>query len=1223
MPTLQIRQDAEAGGYHNIRLTLRRSSRPDQEAVERIRFALSVQEQEDLRWYLEDYLDVADVVERVTVEQIESMMRTRGEELYSKVLDAKSTRALWFSIRNELANLRVEILSDVAGAASIPWELMRDPASGSPIALRAKSFVRVHANPNSSFVPLPRAQDGPIRLLYVACRPYAPEDVELRAIANRLLQDLGAARARFDIHALRPPTFERLQAALSDAKAAGRAYHIVHFDGHGEYADRSATAAGDLANGVNVDVLNARSSQKHGYLAFETTTEEGVRLVDGQTLGQLLHDTGVPVLVLNACQSAMHDATAARQGDSGVHDQIRAIGSLTQAVADQGIPAVLGMRYSVYVVTAAQFVGHLYAGLAMGRSFGEAVTDGRKHLQLNPERWIGLARPLQDWFVPVVYEAAPLKLASKKRFVRSSEDLELDPVLYSAVLRRYVPEDGFIGRDETILALDRAFDRDPVVLLHAYAGQGKTSTAVEFARWYSVTGGLGKIQSVLVTSFDVHADLNSLLTQIAEHFAGQLAVQGIAWSAQNAPIVRRQIVIDLLRQVPILWIWDNVERIAGFPNDMESQWSSTEQDELRDFLKQITVDPATRAKVLLMSRRDEQKWLGAIPSRVAMKRMRTWDCANLTIKLGKQRRLKASEIADWRPVLDYSFGNPLTLRVLVGQALRTGLSGREQIAEFVDAVRSGEQVIADEEEGRDHSLAASLDYGFRHAFQPDELPIIALLHLFRGTTGVGSLRQMGEGPDALPEMRDRVSESVSRLLNRAKDIGLLTPVELRHNFPTPPGIFTIHPAVPWFLRQEFDRLYNGENGRSSSDAAILAWVAAFALLSRYYAEGFHDGNRAIVLLIELEEANFLHARRLARRNQWWGHLSASMASLNVLYEHQGRTAEWASLVEEIRSDFCTDDDEPVPDTESEYGAVMSYRVYLAKRFEHDLIKAEMLQRKSLIWARRRAADLLAQPTDTPFDDEQRHRLKSLATNLTAMGQVLLDKQSMESVSLLQESVEMFRQIGDRQGEAIAEFGIGHAYLDLPTLRDLDRSQAAYERSLKLHDKIDALGRTRCIYQIGMLQYRRLVNAAQSGEPRDKLLRQSRVAEKHILQALSVCPPAAVIDHAPMYNLLGALYQAVGPLEKSRRSFERAANIFDAVGDWLQAGVARRNIALTYAMAAEAEPDKPRKRSYGVQALAYAEAALRDFQHYQGRAADQESVTRKVIEVIETLLNGLQ
>jgi len=54
------------------------------------------------------------------------------------------------------------------------------------------------------------------------------------------------------------------------------------------------------------------------------------------------------------------------------------------------------------------------------------------------------------------------------------------------------PDVGFFGRDETLLALDRAFDKQQVVLLHAYAGSGKTTTAAEFSRWYSLTGGDGQ-----------------------------------------------------------------------------------------------------------------------------------------------------------------------------------------------------------------------------------------------------------------------------------------------------------------------------------------------------------------------------------------------------------------------------------------------------------------------------------------------------------------------------------------------------------------------------------------------------------------------------------------------------------------------------------------------------------------------------------------------------------
>ena len=47
----------------------------------------------------------------------------------------------------------------------------------------------------------------------------------------------------------------------------------------------------------------------------------------------------------------------------------------------------------------------------------------------------------------------------------------LDPALPST------PDAGFCGRDETLLALDRAFDRHQIVLLHAYAGSGKTATS--------------------------------------------------------------------------------------------------------------------------------------------------------------------------------------------------------------------------------------------------------------------------------------------------------------------------------------------------------------------------------------------------------------------------------------------------------------------------------------------------------------------------------------------------------------------------------------------------------------------------------------------------------------------------------------------------------------------------------------------------------------------------
>src|SRR5947208_10453648 len=88
MTILHIRQDAPKDGHYPVRLTLKRHGQPDQEAEANIEFALTRQEQDDVRWYLEDYLQHADVVEAVAAEQVEARMKARGEELYAKVLAA-------------------------------------------------------------------------------------------------------------------------------------------------------------------------------------------------------------------------------------------------------------------------------------------------------------------------------------------------------------------------------------------------------------------------------------------------------------------------------------------------------------------------------------------------------------------------------------------------------------------------------------------------------------------------------------------------------------------------------------------------------------------------------------------------------------------------------------------------------------------------------------------------------------------------------------------------------------------------------------------------------------------------------------------------------------------------------------------------------------------------------------------------------------------------------
>jgi tetratricopeptide (TPR) repeat protein len=1215
MKILHIRQDDPTDGVYPIRLTLKRSGQADLEAEARIRFALTEQEQEDLRWYLEDYLQHSATVEVVTALQVEALIKASGEELYTQILAANQrTQALWFSIRNDLANLRVEITTGIAEAASIPWELMRDPEMDSPISLRVKSFVRVQSDPNVSFVQVPSSADGRVQLLYVACRPRGSQDVELRAVANRLLHDLGENRARFDIKALRPPTFEQLQRELTDANEAGRPYHIVHFDGHGIYADLSES---NLAAWV-APSGGGDASGKHGYLLFEHASDERMRPVGGQMLGQLLHDSGVPVLVLNACQSAMHEATAAQKSSQSVHDEVRAIGSLAQTIIDQGIPAVLGMRYSVYVVTAAQYIGEVYAAMAKGRSFGQAATEGRKHLQRNPERWVGLQpRPLQDWFVPVAYEAAPIELLPASQTMTLGKQPEMDPIQNNRALLRYVPEEGFIGRDETILALDRAFDSHRVVLLHAYAGQGKSSTAVEFARWYALTGGLSEQPLVLLASFESHTDLNDLLNQIGQPFAPLLDAQGIHWGALNDADERRNIVVQILRNFPVLWVWDNVETVGGFPEGAESQWTIAEQQDLRDFLQRLELDRASKVKVLLTSRRDEAKWLGKIPHRIVMPRMRNSDAAKLALKLGEEKNLLRSEIAAWQPLLDYCAGNPLTLRVLVGQAVKMGLREHSQIVSFVEAIRGGELQIedADEKEGRDKSLGASLDYGFRNAFKEDELPIIALLHLFQGTVNASVLVIMGLQDSALPELQGRTQENITELLERAKDTGLLTHLHATW--------FPIHPALPWFLRQLFYRHYDGQDGRSKGQMALRVWVNAVGAFGSFFMTEFVDGNRRVIDLLEIEEANLLHARRLARRNQWWDALIGCMQGLRALYEYQGRTAEWARLVDEIAPNYCTIEDEPIEGLEDEYELVMDYRVDISQRYERNLMQAAKLQGKRVEWSRQRAAGVLGRSEDAPLDALDRNRLQSLGVSAFRMGFICQEQNNPECVKYYEDSIGYDRQCGDTTAEAISEWNLGNAYRKVTSIRDLDAAEAAYERALDLCAPNDALGRSRCISQIGRVHHERFLEARKTGEPEATWQRHLQSAEKNYIEAVQMCALDALHDRATLHNQLGSLYGEVGYLDDARAHFEKAAKYYEKGGDRFAAGGTRYNMALLYFKATLKEDQQSKQRIHLLRARAYAEAALRDFQHYQGRAVAEETEARTLITKVDQALAKLQ
>ncbi|MDQ5823114.1 MAG: CHAT domain-containing protein [Chloroflexota bacterium] len=1245
-PVLRIMQTARRGDIYTIQLYYRDSQHSHTPITTNVTFSLTSQEQEQLRWYLEDYLEhPTDPAPKIAA-NVEKKMQEVGEHLFNSLFDTdRDARFLWADLHSHLNDTRVEVISGVE-TTTIPWELMRDPHTGTLLALRARDFVR--GLPNPALQPsIPQTESGPIRILLVICRPGGRNDVPFRSVASRIVKSLSEeARAHFQLDVLRPPTYDRLAQVLRAAKDAGRPYHVVHFDGHGVFLDvqelfdnwdkqkkeeeirrylEELRLIGFDPARFSPHVIYPRQpiAGQRGYLLFENPESEyNNRLVDGPDLGALLREADVPLLVLNACRSAHAEAApapdavgdgtepgeATRTKTLDAHAKVRAYGSLAQEVMDAGVTGVVAMRYNVYVVTAAQFVADLYSSLVRGSTLGEAVRVSRRHLHDNPLRSIAhKPLPLQDWSVPVVYEAAPIAL-----FPGQQDDGALNITIHAAETAQArgaldkdlpkPPDVGFYGRDETLLAVDRAFDNPNhrIVLLHAFAGSGKTTTASEFARWYDLTGGVeGR---VFFTSFEQPKPLARVLDQVGQEFGPDLEENGIHWLALDEG-QRRQMALQLLRLVPVLWIWDNVEPVAGFPEGTPATLSQQEQKELADFLRDAQTMPATQAKFLLTSRRDERGWLGDhLPARVTMPPMPMQERLELAKALAGKYGKRIDDVEDWRPLLRYTGGNPLTITVVVGQALRDNLSTKKQIEAYVARLRAGEAAFEDEEEseGRSKSLGASLSYGFTHAFNDEERRHLALLHLFQGTVDVNTLRVMGS-PKAewsLPAVRGLSREAGVVLLDRAAEVGLLTN-EGR-------GYYTIHPALPWFFKGLFDSCY-GDNPATP----VRAYVEAMRVVGDYYHDQFGDGNREVIGALAAEEENLLHARQLARANGWWGPVTSAMQGLSTLYNYTGRRGEWQRLVEEIVPDFVDPDTGgPLSGREEQWRLVIQYRVFLTRE-ARQWKEAERLQHTAVEWDRKHATPLLALPPEE-LDGVQRNTIRTLAVSVVQLGQIQREQGKEECRLSYEEGYDLALRIDDKPLAAITAFNLGHGYMGVPALRDLDEAERWYNRSLELHDERDSLGRGTCYGQLGLVAYDRFQEARDAEQPEEELLRQLNDALGYYRQCLDLLPPGAMHEMAVTHNQLGNIFIAAGSDEYFGRAlhhWQESIRYKEAQGNLYDAAVTQRNIAVALAIRGRFED-----------ALLYAGAALRNYTDFGPGAAAEVQTTQELIAAIEELKN---
>jgi tetratricopeptide (TPR) repeat protein len=1213
-PTLRLTQSIELANVFNVEVELLGLG-PRITAQSHFTFDLSEQERQDMRWYVEEYAQYPFAPYPERAKRIEQLMHDVGIRLFRSIFQQEGHQRLWAKVYENLSMVRIEIISTPQEAATLPWELLRDPYTDTAIALSAGAFVR--ALPRAVRQARVMQTTTLIRVLLVICRPAGQDDVPFRSVANRLIKGLSdKARAVVQLDVLRPPTFEHLSNVLRTAHNHGVPYHVVHFDGHGVYGDPTL-----LQQTMTVSPIAFRVSGPQGFLLFEHD-DPTKQLVHGLDLGNLLYETKVPLLVLNACRSAHTEQSQDNENMQEEHNQdsenpynkVRAFGSLAQQVMLQGATGVVAMRYNVYVVTAAQFMADLYTALTQGFTLGEAVTFSRKQLASNPLRHIIGTVELQDWMVPVVYEAEAVQLFASPV---ANTELKISITAVNATPKRGmldeklppVPDVGFFGRDETLLALDRSFDKHHVVLLHALAGSGKTAAAAEFARWYALTGGVDG--AVLFSTFEQHLSLIQLFDQLGLLFNPILQKDRIDWQAITDEAQKRAIVLQILAQVPVLWVWDNVETVAGFPANTLSAWSPAEQRDLVSFLREVR---DTKAKFLLTSRGAEYDWLSNLPMRVNLLPMPLHERWQLAEALAAKYSVTLDRAA-WRPLIVYSEGNPLTLMVAVGQALRGGLHSEQQLTGYVQQLRAGESVFDDDvREGRSRSLGASLSYGFAMAFTEQEQAILALLHYFQGFVATDVLQAMGNTriPGHLHNLANLTHLQIVALLDRAAELGLLSRLGM--------DAYRIHPALPWFFHHLFTAHYPPSFGHHSkitcNSSDSNASDALFANPTRAYVEvmgelgndnfwEYEGGNRGVIAMLNAEEANLLYALRLAQQHAWYDPITSILQGLRVLYEHLGRRAEWRQLVAEVMSDFVDPvTDGPLPEREEEWQLVTEYRVSLLQE-DRQWVEAARLHGLVVNYARRKAEPLLTLPLEQ-LDRDQRNTIRYLAAAIHELGQIQAGQGLSDCVENYKKSYDIALWVGEDVGGAICAFNIGKTYIgdEIPALRDLEQAEYWSQRSLELLPEQDYLGRGRILGLLGSIAYARFKDVQQAGQSEAVLHEHLNVALKFYQQQLELTPTDAISedDLAGVNSQLGNIYRETGHTDQAIAHYRESIRYKEQAGDFYSAADTRYNIAITYAQVGQLDD-----------ALLFMQAALHNYKQLGMVTAEVVRAQQLVVE----------
>lgn len=1108
-------------------------------AVESKRFTftspLGVIEAEELRWYLEEYFVWPIGVFKERAERIEKQLPIWGQDLHKAALAtpvAQEALTAWrqagtdgerrFSVfvDSELPVGAIEDAQVIAAEAatellSLPWELLHD---GRGFLFHGKDPVRVRRRLPNRHSQRVRPTQLPIRILLVSPRPEDERTgyIDHRISAKPLVEAVENLGELAKLSVLTPPTFPALEETLRKAEEDGVPFDVIHFDGHGVF-DRKVGLGGLCFEDPN-------DAQK--------LERRAMQLIHAEKLAEVIRDHRIPLVFLEACQSAKteEDPTA----------------SVAGKLLEEGVTSVVAMSHTVLVETAHRFVKAFYQELAEGKRVGAAMLAGQRELHRDTYRgkMMGAGElRLQDWFVPVLYQEAQDPQLVTKLQPEEVQQLQANQRRLSLGELPDPPAHEFQGRSRELLALERLLHKEPYAVIRGQGGEGKTTLAVELARWLVRTG---RFRRAAFVSLEQYTDARSVLDSLGR----QLLPEGESWSvAQYADLKQAlQPVERALADRTTIIVLDNIESVLP---DQTGQLPPgvAPIEELFDLCRKLLdADAATR--ILFTSRVPLPAPFDNKQREIALSALSREDAIKLVGEVMKQEGLipKADdpgsdpqEITDLVEAVNrHARALVLLAREVARRGVRSTTENLHQLMAELDKKHPGD---------RENSLYASVELSLRR-LPPEAREQLKAFGVFHSGAHLGVTAYiLGTAEDDLETVRNLAAQLI--------EVGLAEDMGYNH--------LRLDPGLPPYLIREMSE--------AEQEDIRLRWAEGMKqLIAFLYQQQFKDAQLSARLTL-LELPNLLAMLMWVQDKVMPEEAVGLARQVETLLSQLGRPQ---ALVQAIRAR------EQAAERLGEWGHA---------RHVTESAKIERLLEGGDLQSAYTAAQQLLQRSLSAGEEAYPIADYDIAIAHIMLGRVLRMSGAAEAALLpLTESRRRFQALaeaGGKSAERMASVAITESGGCLLDLGHLDEAAEAYQESIRRAEKLDdkrqmAVGKSQLgtirLYQQRYVEALKIYVEARGifeslGEPRaiavtwhqigrvHREAEQFEQAERAYRESLAIeVQQKNLAGEADSLTELGNLYVDMERLEEALRCYRQAADVYVKLQDQKSEGVARSNLA---------------------------------------------------------------